>query len=368
MPVFGRIKVTIMSKRFQQSDFWCGFKCAHGWKSINHNNINVLIRTFKKGPLSFSLAYVPMAPEFEPKSSVPGFEEQAEGEVDYIKSLKIFAEEIKPLLPKNTLFVRYDIPLDMPDVETRDEYLSRLGELASFAKVNLKKPRADVQPPDSTFLDLSLSEEDLLKEMKERCRRNIKKAEKNGVRIRAVTASSPDFEKDLDSFYALYKETAARDGIGLHPLSYYKDLLLRGEKSKGTKDESKITLYIASHEENDLGAIITLFQKDEAIYLYGCSSNKKRNLMPNYLVQWTAIRDAKSYGSKIYDFYGIPPTGSENHPMHGLYLFKTGFGGCEVHRPGSIDIPLSRFYPLYILAEDFRAFWHKKVMKKLKGR
>lgn len=357
-----------MSKRFQQSDFWCGFKCAHGWKSINHNKINVLTRTFKKGPLSFSIAYVPMAPEYEAKSMASGFEPQKDDESGYIRSLGVFSDEIKPLLPKNTLYIRFDIPLDMPDVETRGSYLSRLGALASLANVALRKPKADVQPPDSTFLDLSLSEEDLLKGMKERCRRNIKKAEKNGVKIRAVTASSLDFEKDLDSFYALYKETAARDGIGLHPLSYYKDLLLRGEKSKGTKDETKITLYIASHEEDDLGAIITLFQKDEAVYLYGCSSNKKRNLMPNYLVQWTAIMDAKNYGSKIYDFYGIPPTESENHPMHGLYLFKTGFGGREVHRPGSVDIPLSRFYPFYILAEDFRAFWHKKVIKKLRGR
>ena len=76
----------------------------------------------------------------------------------------------------------------------------------------------------------------------------------------------------------------------------------------------------------------------------------------------------KNYGSKIYDFYGIPPTGSENHPMHGLYLFKTGFGGREVHRPGSVDIPLSKVYGLYCLAENLRAFYHKKIMKKIRGR
>ena len=90
--------------------------------------------------------------------------------------------------------------------------------------------------------------------------------------------------------------------------------------------------------------------------------------MPNYLVQWTAICDAKNFGSKIYDFYGIPPTGSENHPMHGLYLFKTGFGGREVHRPGSVDVPLSRFYGLYCMAENLRAFYHKTIMKKIRGR
>ena len=207
--------------------------------------------------------------------------------------------------------------------------------------------------------------------MKNKWRYNVRYAEKHGVTVRAVTASSPDFQKDLDSFYELYKTTASRDGIGLHPLSYYKDLMERGakaEKAESEAQKTKITLYIASHEGEDLAAIITLFQEDEAIYLYGCSGNKKRNLMPAYLVQWTAIRDAKAYGSKIYDFYGMPPTNDENHPMHGLYLFKTGFGGAEVHRPGSFDIPLSPLYGLSTLAEKGRAFWHKKVMKKIRGR
>ncbi|MBQ2429941.1 MAG: peptidoglycan bridge formation glycyltransferase FemA/FemB family protein, partial [Alistipes sp.] len=39
--------------------------------------------------------------------------------------------------------------------------------------------------------------------------------------------------------------------------------------------------------------------------------NIKRNLMPAYLLQWNAIKDAKNFGSQIYDFYGMPPTDDE---------------------------------------------------------
>lgn len=347
-----------MLERFQQSDFWCGFKSAHGWKSVKSGNINILVRTFKKGPFSFSVSYVPMAPENSGNKT----------KKEYISCLGEAAEKIKPLLPKDILYVRFDVPPDIKTLEEKKEWLLELKKIKKVSSFNIKKPETDIQPPDSTFLNLSLTEDELLHNMKERCRRNIKKAEKSGVKIRRTDASSPDFEKDLNSFYDLYKETAERDGIGLHPLSYYKDLLLRGKASEGSNTETKIFLYVARHEEDDLGAIITLFQKDEAVYLYGCSSNKKRNLMPNYLIQWTAIKDAKEYGSKIYDFYGIPPTGSENHPMHGLYLFKTGFGGEEVHRIGSVDVVFSKLYSLYILAENLRAFWHKKIMKKLRGR
>ncbi len=352
-----------MQKRFQQTDFWCDFKCAHGWQKLTSDNINILIRKFKKGPLHFSLAYVPMAPEYIPAGTVPGFEQQAEDEINYLKKIQSFSENIKSNLPSDTLCVRFDFPLDFPETQIRDDYLLRFNELNSFAHTKIKKAPVDIQPPDSTFLDLSLTEEQLLSNMKNKWRYNLRYAQKHGVTVRACDASSADFEKDLDSFYELYRATSARDGIGLHPKSYYKHLL-----EKSLNSDTKITLYIASHEGDDLAAIITLFNENEAVYLYGCSGNLKRNLMPAYAVQWTAITDAKKYGSKIYDFYGIPPTGDEGHPMHGLYLFKTGFGGRMVHRPGSFDIPMSSLYGLYTFAEKLRAFYHKKFLKKIRGR
>ena len=320
----------------------------------------MLVRTFKKAFLQFSLAYIPLAPEkiFD------------ESEESYINRVALFGSEIKPLLPKNTLCLRYDFPLDFSTPQERDSFVLRVAALSKANGVHIKKNKVDIQPPDSTFLDLAKSEEELLASMKNKWRYNVRYALKHGVSVRSVTADSRDFEKDLDSFYELYKTTASRDGIGLHPKSYYKDLLKAGAKSEKTSSENKtkITLYIASHEGEDLAAIITLFQKSEAIYLYGCSGNSKRNLMPAYLVQWTAICEAKAFGSQIYDFYGMPPTDDENHPMHGLYLFKTGFGGAHVHRPGSFDIPLSKFYFFYTLAENLRSFYHKKLIKKLRGR
>ena len=169
----------------------------------------------------------------------------------------------------------------------------------------------------------------------------------------------------IDDFYKLYRITSERDGISIHPKRYYQDLM---ERSASQKDAPLVTLYIARHGEDCLGAIITLFTKKEGVYLYGASSNVKRNFMPNFLLQWTAMKDAKEYGSSFYDLYGMPPTDDENHPMHGLYLFKTGFGGKNVHRVGSYDVRLSALYGLCTKLESFRAWWHKKFLKKIRGR
>ncbi|MCR5125923.1 MAG: peptidoglycan bridge formation glycyltransferase FemA/FemB family protein [Treponema sp.] len=374
--------------RFQQTDFWTFFKCNHGWEKVSADFsmkngekqcVNILYRIFKIGFFRSSLAYIPMAPEFESDSPEDLKDEKKIAE--YLERVGKFSTEIKNALPKNTICIRYDFPLDYKTVEERDESVKKISSISKKARLNIKKSNVDIQPPDSTWLDLSKSEDEILATMKSKWRYNVRLAQKKGVQVRAVHFGDENFERDLDSFYELYKTTAERDGIGLHPKGYYRDLLCRGANSMNARlsksGKTEITLYIASHTEtdesgnektDDLAAIITLFQDDEAIYLYGCSGNIKRNLMPAYLTQWTAICDAKKFGSKIYDFYGIPPTGDENHPMHGLYLFKTGFGGEEVHRPGSFDFKLSWIYSLYIKAENFRAWYHKKFLKKIRGR
>ncbi len=356
----------VMQSHFQQTSFWCAFKCAHGWSLIEEAGVRFLVRTFRLGPLKASLAYVPMAPIYTAPNGTP----KAAEDLSYIRSVGALTQAVRSKLPKNTLCVRYDFPIDFDTVLSRADYAASVYDNATLSDVVIVKADVDVQPPDTVVLALAPSEDELLAAMKSKWRYNIRYASKHGVTVRAVRADDSDFDAALDSFYALYQTTAARDGIGLHPKSYYRDLLEKGsaQNASGDTDKTLVTLYIASHEGEDLAAIITLFNKDEAVYLYGCSGNSKRNLMPAYLVQWTAICDAKKYGCAEYDFYGIPPTGDEGHPMHGLYLFKTGFGGREIHRPGSFDVPLSPLYKLYTAAERARAFWHKKVLKKIRGR
>ena len=173
----------------------------------------------------------------------------------------------------------------------------------------------------------------------------------------------------MDNFYSLYKTTAERDGIAIHSKEYYADLLKQsGNAAANGSAAPLVSLYTAEHEGESLAAIITLFSKSEAVYLYGCSGNAKRNLMPAYMLQWTAIRDARSYGSAFYDMYGMPPTDDPAHPMHGLYLFKTGFGGKNIHRIGTFDVPISGLYTVYTTAENLRAFLYKRIKKLLAGR
>ena len=382
-------------ERFLQSPFWAAFKSRHGWKSLFFDvrteecktfTVSVLVRRFGK---FFSIAYIPMIPFFS-KGANGVFSEKGDAEsfavdgcgedgesaeaLSYAQFLAEFSESLKGFLPKHTLCIRFDSSLDFYSISSRDFFVAELKQEAASEKISIVKTKTDIQPPDTTLIDLTKSEDELLSAMRSKWRYNIRLAQKKGVVVRAYRARTDkadvrsldsDASRALDIFYELYKTTASRDGIAIHAKKYYEDLFAL---SAAHKDAPLITVYIASHEGENLASIITLFSKSEAVYLYGASSNAKRNLMPAYLLQWTAICDAKSYGSAVYDFYGMPPSDDKNHPMYGLYLFKTGFGGRIVHRPGSLDFPLSPLYALYALAESARAFYHKRIKKILAGR
>ena len=290
--------------------------------------------------------------------------------IEFAHFLSELAIALKPELPKNTIAIRFDPDVSFTNPEDRDLFNYGMQLITYADRLKIRKNSVDIQPPDSTLVDLTGTEEEILEKMHSKWRYNIRLSERKGVVIHRYLGNDINLSEKIDKFYELTKITNARDGNSSHAKAYYADLIKSSadEISKG-RDVPVISLYIAEHEGEEIASTMTLFSHDEAIYLYGASSNNKRNLMPNHLLQWTAMKDAKAYGSKYYDMYGMPPEGKdENHPMHGLYMFKANFGGKNIHRTGSWDIPLKAIYHPYSAAEKLRAFWHKKVIKKLKGR
>lgn len=362
----------LSAERFLQTRFWAEFKKQHGWEYRQYELyaadthsflLTVLLRPLPPFGL---LAYIPMGPPLlaDCDSLSP---ECAQRRGLFLSDL---AEKLVPLLPGSVFLIRFDPPWEYTVKNTKTEQSEDQFPLTPYTteKVpyRLLKAQTDIQPPDTVQLDLRLPLETLLAECKPKWRYNIRLAEKKGVEIRRFTGT--EAEHGIQFFYPLYCETAVRDGIAIHSEDYYRSLCRLAADPHYAAEGITVSVYGAFFEEKPLAAIITLFTPYEAVYLYGASSNEHRNLMPAYLLQWQAIQDARNYGCRSYDFYGIPPRDDPDHPMYGLYRFKTGFGGSIIHRVGTIDIPVSRcLYYLYALAEQLRAFWFKTVKKKLRG-
>ncbi len=369
----GSLAACDASFSFLQSGFWAGFKAEFGWKPCplvieqdgRESRPLLLMERRLSGGLSF--AYAPHGPE------AGNFQGLAQDDADHARSafLAALAEEGKPSLPHGCLFIRFDPPWYRVEAPRSEEEGGDGSSLAAPMPVRpvyyppLRRSGADVQPPDTVLLDIGKDENLILQGMKAKWRYNIRLAEKKGVVVeeRAVTG---DWRPALEGFYRLYRETAARDRIALHPEIYYRRLFECGEAyGPGSEKRPDLRIFTARHEGLDLASIVTVFWGGHATYLYGASSNEKRNLMPAYALQWAAIKAARAAGCLEYDLFGIPPRDDPRHPMAGLYRFKTGFGGSIVHRAGSWDYALRPSgYAAFRKAEALRTWYYKDFRKR----
>lgn len=214
-------------------------------------------------------------------------------------------------------------------------------ESIQTARTSVVQPSSSPQPETTLILDLQLSEQELLAQMKRKGRYNIALAEKKAVEVKR--ASSPEERQAFAKiFYQLLQQTTDRDGFTGHDDKYYQTMLECLPMSE---------IYIAFFDGKPLAGAICTFQKRRAIYYYGASGNEHRELMAPYLVQWEAIREAKRRGCTSYDFLGIAPEdASSDHPWKGISEFKRKFGGTVVSYPRPVDIVFQPFwYKIYRL-------------------
>jgi len=168
--------------------------------------------------------------------------------------------------------------------------------------------------------------------MKQKTRYNIRLAGRKGISIRKGTAA--DFEQIAN----MYIETATRDHFTVRPVRYYLDAWQKFYEAGLAQP------FLAEFEGRPIAAIIIVRYGNRAIYMYGASTNQERKRMPNHLLQWEAIRWARSEGCDTYDFWGAPDDFVESDPLWGVWRFKSGFNGQVVRHIGAWDYPARPFW------------------------
>lgn len=302
-----------------QSWGWGELKASAGWYPIRlamwdteREQIaaaaQVLRRTTAHVPLPFGhLAYIPKGPlldwsNLDTQGIVPEFFSQVHL---YLRKQGALALQVEPA---------HEVA-----GQANDE-LARNMELMHF------QPVQAIQPRRTIVLDITPGEDILLAKMKEKWRYNVRLAGRKGVQVRMA-----ETDADVRNWYSLLETTSIRDGFGIHTLNYYQ------QAWKILAPRNQARLFLADYNGQLLAGILVGLMAKQAVYLYGASSNEQRQLMPNYLLQWEAIRWAKQEGATSYDFWGIPETDDESEAMAGVYRFKSGWGGRIVRFPGNYE-------------------------------
>ncbi|AYE36446.1 peptidoglycan bridge formation protein FemAB [Borrelia turcica IST7] len=344
-----KIEIESLNENYLQSKLWALVKKASKekspWKAIaiSSENFNKILVMQRKIFGNFYLGYI-AHPEFSNKKI-------EDINLDEINSqIKQFSEVIKSYLHKNTIFLRLDL-MYYNSRSLKEDYIPLKIKLKG-----LQKSFDDIQPLNTTIINLKDSLDNIQAKMKKKTRYNIKLSSKKNLKI-----IIDDEFKYFDEFYRLHEETAQRDKFAFHSKDYIKDLIQEFKRD----ENSNIKLIIALHNEKLISGIIVGIYKDRATYLYGASSRENRHLMPNYAVQFAAIQILKNHSIKEYDLLGIPPTANEKHPLFGLFQFKTGFGGELIHRIGCYDFVYNKFlYKIYRILEILRYFYYKVIKKR----
>ncbi len=282
---------------------WGELKRGFGWKPVRVvvDGIGAQI-LFRKLPFGLTIGYMP--------KPVDG------GQLSVVSNR--FWKEIDSVCKKNrSVFLKIE-----PDL-WQDTFAVNSLRITNY---QLPISPHNIQPPRTIVINISGKEEDVLAKMKPKCRYNIRLAEKKGVTVRAWN--------DIQSFHAMMTVTGGRDKFGVHSLEYYQ----RAYELFHPKRVCE--LLVAEYEGKPLASLMVFANGRRAWYVYGASNDEERNRMPTYLLQWEAIRWAKSHGCEEYDLWGVPDedeaTLEENFEtrrdgLWGVYRFKRGFGG-EVKR------------------------------------
>ncbi len=299
-----------------QTAAWARLKSAFGWQAetVRAGDAGAMV-LFRPLPLGFTIAYLPRGP-------VPSTSAALDSLLPQLDAL---------CRSRRAAFLKVE-----PDIAD-DPAAS-----GSLRGSGFRPSPNTVQPPRTIRVDIRGTEDEILARMKPKTRYNIRLAAKHGV---AVSASG-----DLPVFERLMNTTGTRDAFSVHAGSYYRKAYEEFFPHKN------VELLLAGFEGEPLAGLMAFAQGNRAWYLYGASSDQRRDVMAPYLLQWEAIRWARARGCTEYDLWGIPDAGEETlekefstrqDGLWGVYRFKRGFGGKIWRSIGAWDRVYN--HPLYLL-------------------
>jgi lipid II:glycine glycyltransferase (peptidoglycan interpeptide bridge formation enzyme) len=250
---------------------------------------------------------------------------------------------------QGAIFVKLDpdvaLGAGVPRTEEVVEFIGGQEVKSELTRRGWEFSQDQIQFRNTVLVDLSPSEDEMLRRMKQKTRYNVRLAKKKGVTVRAGTAA------DFPLLYRMYAETSVRDGFLIRGEDYYQTVWRTFMGSKVGKFEgSQVSTsqlsnlptcepLIAEVDGQAVGAVSVFYFAGQAIYLFGMSRDEHREKMPNYLLQWEAMRRAKTLGCQIYNLWGAPNEFDESDELWGVFRFKEGLGGYVLRTVGAWDFP-----------------------------
>lgn len=242
------------------------------------------------------------------------------------------------------IFIKIEPFVEKPKFLTSNFQTNFNSQTTNFQFLKSSHP---LFPAWTQVLDLTKSEEELLKNMKPKTRYNIRLAQKKGVIVKEMSN-----DEGFKIFSRLYFETCKRQKYFGHNPQYHKIIWDSLKKN--------VAHILVAFYQNAPLTVYELFLFDKTFYYpYGGSSLEHKNMMAANLLMWEAIRLGKKLGALKFDMWGsLAPDYNQNNPWAGFTRFKEGYGTTFIKMAGSYDLVVRPFYySLYNLIYRLRNFY-----------
>lgn len=231
----------------------------------------------------------------------------------------------------------------------------------NFENDKLKKSFHPLFTKYTFMLDLTKTEDELLKNMHQKTRYNIKISQKHNVDVKIDNSN-----KAFEEYIKLTKETTKRQKFYAHDEKYHRLMWETLGNKEYDKNKLIAHLLIGKYNKKTLTSFILFTFKDTLYYPYGASSEEHRETMASTGVMWEAIKFGKNLGLKKFDMWGAAniPDPKPNDPYYGFHRFKQGFGAQLIEFVGSFDFVINPVnYRLLSVADKLRWAYLKAKKK-----
>lgn len=176
-------------------------------------------------------------------------------------------------------------------------------------QLNISNNTSIIRNGETSIVDLSLDENEIFNNVIHSKRRNmIRKAVKSGIEIKKYFG-----EDSLEYFWPMLETLHKKLGYHYLKRDYYQKII----DTYSTKNQ--VFVLVAFKNNVPISGILVLGNKNFMHYYKGTSVNGIKNEGQGELLQWDAIKIAKSMGAKYYDLCNLDKDG-----LPFIYKFKTG--------------------------------------------
>lgn len=225
----------------------------------------------------------------------------------------------------------------------------------SFEKLKFINAPMHEHAEDTHLLNLNISEEELLNNIKKKDRYYINRAIKEWVKIDVNNSNS-----NINKLIQMHLQHSSRENWK-HKYSPFSQNFIKNLYKVFWDNIHTIS---ASYQWEIESILMTIKFWTTCVYYIAASDIKHPKFSPNYLCQWEAILQAKKDWCTSYNFWWVSPDDNPKHPIAWVSKFKRKFAGYDYSLLHAQDLIISPKYYINYIIETFRRikrwYYYKK--------